>query len=189
MSMEKEKEKKKISVSHVNVRLSISFLVIRILFADLLTTIVLFALYSLLFSANTYTEVQFFRPEYTIFSFILLTLIESFFTIFVVVQWINEYYEISPYEVTHKRGIFFKKQDRYSLQNIKQVTLHQTFFGKMFNYGTINLFDWRLDKCATLFAVHHPVKYLNIFEELLPHGDAQRDTFGDVKTDDEKGDE
>lgn len=180
-----EKEKK-ICVDHVNVRVSIAFLVVKLIVADVLTTIVLVLLYSALYSTGLQQFISIDDSSFGLVSLILLSLIESVLTTYVVVEWVNEYYEISPHGIDHKRGVIFKKVEHYGLQNIKQISISQGVLGKMFNYGTLTLFDWRLDKCAELYAVHNPVRYVRILEALLPNVDEQKDTFGSVEEDDEE---
>ena len=177
---------KKIPVDHVNIRLSISFLVMKLIFADFLVTIILIVGYYVLFPTGLFEELRLTDPVIGFGAIILLTIVESMLGMYIVLEWVSEYYEISPYAVVHKRGVLFKKEDRYGMQNIKQVTLVQGFFGRILNYGTINLFDWRLSKCAELYAIHNPHRYTRILEKLLPNVDEHRSTFGSMKRDDDE---
>lgn len=183
--MEQHKEKKKICVDHVNVRISISFLVLKLIVADVVTTVILVLLYSAVFQTGLQQWIPAATPSVGLLGIIILTVIESLLTIYVVLEWVSEYYEISPRDIAHKRGVIFKKVDRYGIQNIKQVVIEQGVLGKMFHYGTLNLFDWRLSKFAEMYAVHNPVRYLRILESLLPNVDEQKSTFGKLEDDDE----
>lgn len=179
--MDPQKDKKKICVDHVNVRVSIAFLVLKLLVADIITTFLLVILYSAVFVTGLQQWLPADHPAWGISGIILLTMVESVLTVFVVLEWVYEYYEISPKGIAHKRGVIFKKVDRYGMQNIKQVTISQGIFGKTLNYGTVTLFDWRLDKCAEMYAIHNPRRYLRILEELLPGVDEQKETFGSIE--------
>ncbi|MBI2442343.1 MAG: PH domain-containing protein [Candidatus Levybacteria bacterium] len=176
-----EKETKKISVDHVNVRLSISFLVMKLIFADSFTTIALVALYYILSSFHLLELLDVNNPAFGIAGLIAVTIIESCLTVYVVLQWVSEYYEISAYNIAHKRGVFFKKVDKYGIQNVKQVKITQSVLGRVLNYGTVSIFDWRLSKMADLYAVHNPMRYLRILEGLLPNVDEHKDTFGSIE--------
>ena len=186
--MPEEKLAKKICVDHVNVRISIAFLVLKLIFADLLTTVVLILLYSAVFQTGLQRWLPNLGPSTGLMAIIVLTIIESVLTIYVVLEWVSEYYEISPHDITHKRGVIFKKVDRYGIQNIKQVVVEQGVLGKMFRYGTLNLFDWRLSKCAELYAVHNPMRYMKILEGLLPNVDEHKATVRTSLTEEEDED-
>ena len=174
-----EEEKKKIILAHVNVRLSITLLLFRLILKDILITGIIISLY-LLTSSSQYTLFGLGLLHYSFILFVLLNIFETTLSILLIVQWINEYYEISTYRVIHRKGIFFKKEERYSLQNIKQVKIEQDVLGKLLRYGTVTLYDWRLNKSAVLFNIHHPHKYLRILEDLLPNVDEQHSTIGDL---------
>lgn len=186
--MASQEKNKKICVDHVNVRISISFLVVKLLVADIITTLLLVLLYSALYSTGLQQLLPITDPAFGLVSLIVLSIIESVLTTYVVMEWVNEYYEISPHGIDHKRGVIFKKVDHYGIQNIKQVKITQSVLGRMLNFGTLTLFDWRLDKCAEMYAIHNPVRYVRILEALLPNVDEQKETFGsiEIKDDDEE---
>lgn len=186
MRMQPNEKTKKIAVDHVNVRMSISFLVVKLIFADVLTTVLLIILYYSLYSTGLQAWLPVDDPLFGLSSLILLSLVESALTVYVVMEWVNEYYEISPHGIAHKRGVFFKKVEHHGIQNIKQVGISQSVLGKMLNYGTLTLFDWRLNECAELYAVHNPVRYVRILETLLPHVDENKETFGSIEEDDDE---
>ena len=90
-------------------------------------------------------------------------------TTFVVLEWLNEYYEITPKTVVHKRGVIFREIDRFSLDKVRAVSVQQGIFGKIINSGTLTLYDVRLNKYMDLFQIHNPMKYLHVFEDLIPN--------------------
>lgn len=175
--MNSNRNRKKISVSHVDVRLSISFLLLKLIFADLITTLFFAFIYTVLIATGFITYVNPLAPSFTIIVFIIGTFMETLLTIYIILEWLSEYYEISPYAVTHRHGVIFKKEDRYGFQNIKQVRVEQGLMGNFLNYGTIVLFDWRLSKYAELYSVHNPMRHMKILEELLPNVDEHKSTI------------
>lgn len=174
--MSEAKEVRQICMSHVNVRLSVSFLVIKLVVTDMITAIVMVVAYSFLGPSGFIGKSIAISADYILILLVFLTFMETILTVYVVMEWLSEYYEISPYTVSHRRGVIFKKQDRYSIQNIKQVRIIQGVMGRVFNYGTIVLFDWRLAKTAEMYAVHNPMRYVRILEELLPNVDEHKST-------------
>ena len=106
-----------------------------------------------------------------------MVLIKIALTIYIVLAWLNEYYEVTNSLVRHKKGIFFVKKEQLSLADIQSITLHQGVLGKILNFGTICLYDWKWGKHEYLYAIHNPTKYVEIFEDLLPEIDEERDIF------------
>jgi membrane protein YdbS with pleckstrin-like domain len=108
--------------------------------------------------------------------FILLVVIKTVITIFVIIQWLNEYYEITTKDIVHRRGLILKKEERHLLQHIGSVSIEQGVFGRIFNFGTLKLFNWTKEKYVYLYLIHNPMKYLHIMEELLPDADKSKRT-------------
>lgn len=175
--MSPNNNRKKISVGHVHVRLSISFLLLRLAFVDLLTTLFFAFIYTLIVTTFSVSNINSLSPALTITIFIVVKVIESLLTLYILTEWLSDYYEITPYAVIHKYGVIFKKEDRWGIQNIKQVRLEQGLMGNFMNYGSILLFDWRLNKYAELYSIHNPVRHVKILEQLLPNIDEHKSTI------------
>lgn len=169
----KERKEKRIYVSHVNVRLSISFLVLKLVLSDLLVTVLFAVLYFSLNAASSYGTIGSGIGGLSFAGLLFLSIIEMLISVYVVLEWLNEYYEIMPHYIIYKRGLIFKKIERYNFQNIKKIEIFQGVFGRILNYGDLQLFDWRLQKYAGMYQIHNPMKYLHILEELLPNIDEQ----------------
>ena len=86
-----------------------------------------------------------------------------------VLEWLNEYYEITPKNIIYKRGLIFREIDRFSLDKVRAVGVQQGIFGKLINSGTVTLYDVRLNKYIDLFQIHNPMKYLHVLEDLIPN--------------------
>jgi hypothetical protein len=94
--------------------------------------------------------------------------------VFVITQWVNEYYEITPKEVIHKTGFFLKKEEKHMLEHLGKLEIEQGLLGRIFNFGTLKLNNWALGKDAILYLIHNPMKYHYILETLLPNADEQK---------------
>lgn len=180
-------KEKRLQVTHVNIRQSISFLLMKFISIDILSALIFIAIFAGIQSTDIVSNTDFPVISYTYVMLIILSLGALFLNVYVVLEWLNEYYEITPHAVFHKRGVFFKKEDRYTFQNIKMISIEQGVFGKMLNYGTIVMLDWRLQKYADLYLIHNPMKYLHILEEVLPNVDEQKSTIREhvIERDDE----
>lgn len=154
-------------VSHVNIRLSISFLLLKLLVLELIaaTGVVLCMSISL---SEFVQNAGFELPGISAPIYLVFVAIKTLVTMFIILQWLNEYYEISPALITHRKGIIFRFEEKYPLKDMKKIKLEQTFLGRILNYGTLTLEDaFKIEKIR-LYQIHNPVRYAGILEEVLP---------------------
>lgn len=160
-----------ISVSNINIRESISILLFRIICLDLVTAAFIIIFFNLACSdyLNMFIAQQFI--SYHSLFFIILAGLKIYLTIFIILTWLNEYYEITPREVIHKRGLIWRKVERYEFDYVRYVNLDQGIFGRMFNFGTISLVDIRKNIFMHMYQIHNPHKYIHIIKDLVhsPH--------------------
>src|SRR6185437_10156166 len=120
---------KKIYVTHVNIRLSISFLLLKLASAELFAGVLMVTWLLGLAYYLHYVAImqQIVRFGYGIFIF--LVLIKTSLTLFLILQWLNEYYEISADMIKYRRGIIFRRVDDYPTADIKFIDVEQGIFG------------------------------------------------------------
>lgn len=158
---------KTLAVSHVNIRLSISFLLLKLVFIEILAAAGVVIFFSIALS-DFLTAVGFELPFFSIPLYITLVVAKILLTGFVILQWLNEYYEISPEMVIHRKGILFRHEEKYPIKHVRILDVNQSLFGRMLNYGTITLQDpYKIEKIS-LYQIHNPVRYAAILEEQLP---------------------
>lgn len=166
-------KERKIEVPHVTVRESISILLIKLLLLEIIAAVLLIVLRPFLFSQQLSLTI----PYFDLFSlrfFILAVVIKMVLTIYIILSWLNEYYEITPKLVLHREGIIFVKKEHLALDDIQSVTLDQGIIGRILNFGTLSLYDWKWRKHEYLYGVHNPMKYVRIIEALLPNIDEEK---------------
>jgi len=169
----------KIYVTHINIRQSIFFLVFKLIFLDLIS-VFLAVLY--FFSVSNK-----FMPEvinsailsYNLSFFLALVFLKIALTIYVVMRWITEYYEVWPDVIIHKSGIIWRNQEKHPLSQMRSVRIEQGFFGKIFGFGTIRLYNWYLKTHTALYLIHNPIKYFHIIEGLMPKSEKEKEIFLD----------
>jgi membrane protein YdbS with pleckstrin-like domain len=167
---------KNIQVTHVNIRLSISFLLLKLLLIEVIAAVgvVLFLSVAL---TDFITQLGFQLPIFSIPIYIVLVALKTAMTIFVLLQWLNDYYEITPELITHRKGILFRHEEKYPLVHMRIVEYNQGFFGKLLNFGTISLLDPIRIERIDLYQIHNPVRYAAILEEQLPDEVEKIDIF------------
>jgi membrane protein YdbS with pleckstrin-like domain len=162
-------ERKRIYVTHVNIRLSIFFLLLKLISIELVAGFVIIIWYVALAFYVTTLQIMHVVIQYGFPVFILLVLLKTFITIFLIMQWLNEYYEISAKVIQHRRGIIFRKVEEYPTEDIKFVEVDQGLFGRMFNFGTISLLNVRRVEYAQMYLIHNPLRYAQVIEEIVPN--------------------
>src|SRR6185437_4800456 len=98
-----------------------------------------------------------------------LVLVKTFITLFLILQWLNEYYEISADIIKYRRGIIFRRVEDYPTADIKFIDVEQGIFGRMFNFGTVTLMNIRRIQYAQMYLIHNPLRYAQILEDLVPN--------------------
>lgn len=170
------RKESKITVSHLNIRQSIAILLAKLIFLELIASVIFLIFHPVLFSSQL-SNVAPFIDIYSSRLFILAVFIKMILTIYIVLSWLNEYYEVTSKLVRHKKGILFVHKEQLALADIQSITLHQGLIGKLFNFGTLSLYDWKWRKHEYLYDIHNPTKYLDVIEELLPGIDEEKEIF------------
>jgi membrane protein YdbS with pleckstrin-like domain len=169
----------KIYVSHINIRQSIFFLMFKLILLDIIALFV-----AIIYFSSTINK---FLPEfihniilsYNSLFFLILVVLKIALTIYVVMRWITEYYEVWPHALMHVSGIIWRDQEKHPFSQMRSVKIEQGFLGKFFGFGTISLYNWYLEKNTVLYLVHNPMKYFRIIESLLPRSENDREIFLD----------
>lgn len=147
-------------VTHINIRQSISVLIIRVILIEVVST-VLYISSCFLFACSI--SHSFFNITAVGFSVSKLILV-----VYLIYQWLTEYYEIRPDMVVHRKGFFFQKEEKCPLKYVREIEFEQSLAGRILNYGTINLFDWQTEHKHDLYMIHNPRKYLSLLNRLVP---------------------
>lgn len=167
----------KIYVTHLTVRQSITILVIKLILVDLVTAVIFLFFHSMLFNTNIPENLGISQNYYNTVIFLILVFGKILLTLFLTLEWINEYYEIIPDAVIHKRGIIFRKIKKQDLVLIRLIKIEHGLLGRILNYGTISLYDIRLHKEIKLYLIHNPLKYITIFKEIIPDLEEEKSFF------------
>lgn len=156
----------KFEVSHINIRQSISILIIRIIVLEIITVSLLILSCGLFACLVT---PFFYQVTTIIFSLFKITIV-----IYMILQWLTEYHEITHDMIIHRRGIIFIKQIKFPFEYVREVDYEQSYLGKILNYGSINLFNWQTKQFHTMYMIHNPKRYLAIIKKLIPKTEEHR---------------
>lgn len=73
-----------------------------------------------------------------------------------IIQWIRNYYILTPFEIKYVTGILSKKETSYSIKNLQSVSYEQGLIGRVFNYGNVKAFSPALQKELILTEISSP---------------------------------
>ena len=169
------KEDKKITVTNVNIRQSIAVLLARIILTDIvMAALVIFAYYTLI-SASSLVNYNSANTPLFLGLFVVIGFFKILINCYIILQWLNEYYEITPEFIIHKQGIIFKKIEKYRIDNIREIDINDNLIGEIFNFATITILDIRRNKDLDMFLVHNADRYVKILKQLRPNIEMKQD--------------
>lgn len=142
-------------------------LILRLILTEI---IIMMATYSIRVLLNQITEyLNWQLPLFIITSeVIILQIINLYLIINIVLQWINLTYTFNPKEVIIRQGVFSTNSVTYEFANLQSMTIVQNIIQKIFNYGTIKLFNPVLKEDVYLIDIPDPNKYANIIQQYQP---------------------
>lgn len=173
-------QEKQIVVSHITIRQSISVLVFRIILIEAIAAVAVIVFHTLILSTQVRDLTSSVNENFILFNipiFVLLVIIKTVLVLFVIIQWLNEYYEITPKEIIHRKGLIFRSEQRYKLEHLGSLKIEQRILGRMFNYGNLRLYNWALEKDFLLYLIHNPNKYKHVLETLIPSADEEKEVL------------
>lgn len=106
-------------------------------------------------------------PLYVIL-FIAINILKVIFMIVTAFGWIATRYELREGEIRFKYGLIFINEKIYLSTYTQEVTCEQSFFGRLFNYGTIQIFNPVIKEAIYLDSIPNPHKYVEIIKGTLP---------------------
>lgn len=93
---------------------------------------------------------------------IVLNLV-SFGIVSLLVKWAGTSYVIKDNEIIVQQGLFNIKQKIYPLEGHEEVEIYKSFLGKIFDYGTLSIYQPVLQKYVTLENIQDP----DLFAEVI----------------------
>lgn len=156
-------------LSSIVVRKSVFLFVLRVILLELLFEVIYLAWRALIHLLPFSLENIVTLNIVSIFFFlVLITVIQNILLIYITLKWVNEYYEIRPDEIAYITGILSKTQMAYPYRDIQSITIHQGFFGRMFNYGSVYLYIPTLGQELHFNEISDPGKFVEQIKHANP---------------------
>ncbi len=107
----------------------------------MLTLMIPLVIYGLLLITSLEIQTIFSFHEDWSFAFLIflgcLTILQGVLILLITLGWKNHVYYISDTYLQENRGIFTLTEKNYDLKNVRDISLRQGVFGRLFNYGDI----------------------------------------------------
>lgn len=118
-----------------------------------------------MFEINSETILQMFSVN-TIIALISV-LVEIALVLFVTLTWVHEHYEIMPGQIIRRRGVLVVKENVFTFDRIQTIDIFQGLMGKIFNFGSLTIYNPALDRKIILYNIDNPVRYKDVIEQVL----------------------
>ncbi|MBI3261122.1 PH domain-containing protein [Candidatus Berkelbacteria bacterium] len=91
-------------------------------------------------------------------------LINLIFVIWMVLTWAQTTFIIRPKEIVIHRGIWRITENAYSTERIEEVDVDQSLWGRLFNYGTLRVYNPMLKVDLVLPNIPDPNTYAQVIK-------------------------
>ncbi|KXK26243.1 MAG: Bacterial membrane flanked domain protein [candidate division WS6 bacterium OLB20] len=97
---------------------------------------------------------------------VLTTFLMNIFNIFIIIsvhlKWASNYYVLRSGEVVFRKGLFNTSEERFSVENAVSISTSRSLLGKIFNFGTVKIFNSALGNDLILRDIPKPEFYAEI---------------------------
>lgn len=158
---------------HQMIRRSTYTLLFKIILAEFLTEILYLSIGALInFASAGNPNINVEQLRFSLG--LIMTAIGLGLFIAIISLWINEGISVDNDEITYKNGVFNSKVSTYPYANIQRVTVEQSVIGKMFNFGTINLYTPLLGQDLVFHEMPSPHELAAIIKQKLNKPDREQ---------------
>ncbi|MBD3250072.1 MAG: PH domain-containing protein [Candidatus Pacebacteria bacterium] len=91
--------------------------------------------------------------------------------IYQILRHSNNYYLLAEDRVVHYQGVLYQWRRNLRYPTLDQLSLQQSFLGKLFGYGTLNLESTETNKEMKLYAIDNPQYYLEVAKQHMPEAE------------------
>jgi uncharacterized membrane protein YdbT with pleckstrin-like domain len=166
---------KELELPPIVVRKSVAVFAIRVILLELVFEIIYLSWRTLIhylpFSLETAVKLN--AASIVIF-FILVTVIQNILLIYITLLWVNDYYEFRTKDIAQFKGILGKTKQSYQYRDIQSITIQQSIWGRLFNYGNVILYIPMLGQNIHFSEVPDPKKFVSFLKSVQPETESPR---------------
>jgi len=99
---------------------------------------------------------------------IIIQILNIYILLVAILTWLNKHYIFNPKEVIIKTGIINTKSTTYEIANLQSMSILQNVVQKIFNFGSIKLYNPVLREEIYISDISDPHKYGEIIQRHQP---------------------
>jgi membrane protein YdbS with pleckstrin-like domain len=124
------------NTTHYEIRQHLIFLVVKIIFFEILITILHIILDEAILT-HRFHDMWIWSMSGQVRELIMMHTITTIVIIYLVWQWVTNYYSINESTITHESGIITKQNNSIDVNGIQEIDYMQGFWWRLFNYWTL----------------------------------------------------
>lgn len=141
---------------------------IRLFFAEFLLGLLGIGLrIPMLYVLNQYTNPITTYAGYALI-YLVFQLINLFMLVVLILDWYNRTYVIRSKDIAVKKGILSSQENYIQYDNIEKVDVYQSLFGRLFNYGSIQIYNPLLKSDVYFNNIPNPSKHALAIQKVVP---------------------
>ncbi len=95
---------------------------------------------------------------------IVLQMINMFIIVTIFLRWINTIYIVRQNEIITQSGIWNIQEHKYTTEHAQRVSVEQSIWGRIFNFGTVKIYNPVLGEHVDLCDIPQPHLYANVIK-------------------------
>lgn len=99
---------------------------------------------------------------------VIIQILNIYILLVAILTWINKQYIFNPKEVIIKTGVLSTKSTTYEIANLQSMSISQNVIQKLFNFGSIKLFNPVLKEEIYISDISDPHKFGEIIQQYQP---------------------
>lgn len=149
------------------IRKTTAMLIMRIVIVEVLIMTVHYLVRVLMYAIAKQLNVELSLIALTV-EMVIIQVINVSLLMIGVLNWISEIYVLNPKELVVKRGIFSSQATTYEFSNLQSMTVNQSIWGRILNYGNIRLYNPVLREEVIMTNIPSPHMYGSIIQQHNP---------------------
>lgn len=154
------------TITSLLIRESIVPLAFRVLFLQIITAALLYLInLTIVFLQEANLVSQTLPVLSVVYGLIIIS--SLIMAVYALYAWRNHRYVITKNGIKHRSGVLSYSEYDYSCTNIETIELEQDFWGKVFHFGTIKLYDPALQNQFYLADIGQPKKNMDLLKRMF----------------------
>jgi membrane protein YdbS with pleckstrin-like domain len=149
---------------YIEIRQSVLVLIFKILLVELFMTIV-HLMIGQLFSSLNILNLQFGVFFVGTWELLIFHIVNSIWLLTITTNWATTVYMIGEKQICITKGVFSKNTQSYDIKGVQEVKVNQNLIDRLFNFGTIHLYNPLLQSTITLSKIPKPEIYAEAIRE------------------------